>query len=283
MNIAVERTGEDLAHDGLERTESALMAGSLTGRGIVVTRPAAQSASLAAAISEAGGTPILFPTIEICDTADPTALDIALSRVAHYDWAFFVSPNAVEKVFARKMPWPGAIRVAAIGPGTVAALQRHGVSEVVMPQDRFDSEGLLALPEFAVMRGVHCVVFRGNGGRELIATTLTARGATVDLVECYRRTVPTNAAAETASLLVRWSRGEIDAVTFTSSEGARNFSALMGDTARASFTATPAFVPHARIADTARQIGFTDVVETGQADAGLLAALCERFGRGRSA
>jgi uroporphyrinogen-III synthase len=249
----------------------------LAGRVVVVTRPQAQAGSLAEAIANAGGEPLLFPTIEILETADVATLDGALSHLQDYAWAFFVSPNAVEKTFARVRSWPASVRVAAVGPGTRAALEQRGVREVTIPEIRFDSEALMELAQFAEVTGSRCVIFRGNGGRELIASTLRTRGAAVDLVECYRRAVPDG---DAAALLARWSRHDIHAVTLTSSEGARNFAAMLGDGARKHFAQTPAFVPHARIAEAARNLGFAEVIETGAADAGLLRALCERFGQG---
>jgi uroporphyrinogen-III synthase len=253
--------------------------GVLAGCRIVVTRPVLQAGSLAQAIRDAGGEPVLFPTIEIRDADDSAALDAVLSKLVDYHWAIFVSPNAVEKTFARNPSWPASIRAAAVGPGTRAALEAHGVRDVLVPAERFDSESLLALPEFTVMQGSRCVIFRGNGGRELIATELAKRGVTVDLVECYRRVLPES--EDAGVLLARWAQGGIDAVTLTSSEGVRNFATMLGAPAKPCFARTPAFVPHARIAGTARQIGFVDVVATGPADAGLLDALSIRFG-GRS-
>jgi len=276
-------TGAAGAPEHAERIEPQIVMRALAGRSIVVTRPSGQAAGLATAIRDAGGEPVLFPTIEIREVSDPAALESALSCVAGYDWAFFVSPNAVEKIFARVPSWPAAVRVAAVGPGTRAALNAAGVAEVAVPETQFDSEGLLALPQLAAMQGKRCVIFRGNGGRELLAAMLTARGAKVDLVECYRRAVPDPAAVGADSLCARWSHGELSAVTFTSSEGARNFDALVGDIARTRYAATPAFVPHVRIAQAVRRLGFDDVTETGAADAGLLAALEERFGKGGGA
>jgi uroporphyrinogen-III synthase len=272
MTVATERA---------EEAEHKAAPGALAGRAIVVTRPLAQASNLAAAIRAEGGEPVLFPTIEIRDAENPAALERAISHLTNYTWAFFVSPNAVDKTFARMRTWPKAVRVAAIGPGTRTALESRGVQDVLVPDGRYDSEGLLALPQFAALDRVRCVIFRGTGGRELIATTLTARGARVDAVECYRRALP--GAADSEALLARWAERRIDAVTLTSGEGARNFDTLTGARARPFYGATPAFVPHARIADTARALGFTDVTETGPADAGLLAALCERFGKHSSA
>jgi uroporphyrinogen-III synthase len=252
--------------------------GALAGRALVVTRPAAQAGTLAGAIRAEGGEAVLFPTIEIRDSDDVAALDLALSRSESCDWAFFVSPNAVEKVFARLAgrfnAWPPSVRAAAIGPGTRAALEAHGVQGVVVPETRYDSEGLMAMPEFAAVRGLRCVIFRGNGGRELIASTLAERGAAVELVECYRRGVPD---IDPAPLGARWAAGGIDAVTLTSSEGARNLQALIGPAAAHLFALTPAFVPHRKIGEAARDCGFCDITETGAADAGLIAALLTHF------
>ena len=100
----------------------------LAGRAIVVTRPLAQALTLAAAIRDWGGEPVLFPTIEIRDTPDVDALDQTLSRLNEYVWAFFVSPNAVEKTLARVRNWPPSLRVGAIGPGTQAALRLYGIN-----------------------------------------------------------------------------------------------------------------------------------------------------------
>ena len=252
---------------------------ALAGSAIVVTRPLAQAMTLASAIRERGGEPVLFPTIEIRDTPDVDALDQTLSRLNEYVWAFFVSPNAVEKTMVRVRDWPPSLRVGAIGPGTQAALRLHGINDVVTPTQRFDSEGLMALPQFAAVQGLRCVIFRGNGGRELIATTMTERGAVVDVVECYRRDIP---AIDATPLIARacagtGGAGSISALTFTSSEGARNFVHLIGPTVLSVFGRTPVFVPHARIALAARRLGFEDVVETGAADEGLVAALIARF------
>jgi uroporphyrinogen-III synthase len=252
--------------------------GTLAGCRVVVTRPAAQAATLAQAIREAGGEPVSFPTIEIRDADNPAGLDAALLKLADYAWAIFVSPNAVEKTFARNPTWPATIRAAAVGPGTRAALEACGVRDVLVPADRFDSESLLAMPGFAAAQGARCVIFRGNGGRELIATELAKRGAVVDIVECYRRVLPESPNVD--ALLARWKQNGIDAVTLTSSEGARNFATLLGASAKPCFARTPAFVPHARIAEAARQIGFVDIVTTGPADAGLLDALRARLAGG---
>jgi uroporphyrinogen-III synthase len=141
---------------------------------------------------------------------------------------------------------------------------------VLAPTERSDSEALLALPELADVHGWNVVIFRGEAGRELLGETLAARGAQVTYAACYRRGRP---AADPAPLLEAWTRGALDAVTVTSSEGLTNLWAMLGPAGRAHLRATPLFAPHARIAANARALGLAQVVTTGAGDTGLLAGL----------
>lgn len=250
-------------------------AGSLAGRAIVVTRPAGQADALGAAIAARGGEPVLFPVLAIADVDAPGAAALAgiVARLGEYDLAVFVSPNAVEKAMAailRHGPWPGGVRAATVGRESAAALARRGVTDVVAPRDRADSEALLALPELADMRGRRVVIFRGDGGRELLGDSLAARGAAVTYATCYRRS---RADADPAPLLARWRRGALDAVTVTSSEGLANLWETVGAPGQAFLRDTPLFAPHARIAGNARALGLARVIATAPGDAGLVAGL----------
>ena len=255
-------------------------AGPLAGRGIVVTRPAGQTAGLASMISAAGGHPILFPVLEILDVADLQPLIDVIERLDSYDLAVFISPNAVTRamnqVTARRS-WPSALRVAAVGKGSVKDLRRFGINDVIAPARAFDSERLLELPPLQAVSGQRIVIFRGDGGRELLADTLTARGASVEYVECYRRARPR---ADAAPLLRAWARDEVHAVTVTSSEGLRNLFEMLGKLGQSWLQRTPLLAPHPRIAAAARELGCTRVIETEPGDEGLVAALCRHFGAG---
>ncbi|MDE1544783.1 uroporphyrinogen-III synthase [Dechloromonas agitata] len=249
--------------------------GPLAGRSIVVTRPQAQAAPLAEAIVAAGGTPIVFPLLEIAPAADPQPLAEAAARLAEYAVAAFVSPNAVEHalpVLLTHAAWPAGLLPAAVGQGTVKALAARGVTGCIAPTERFDSEALLALPELAAERvaGRRVAIFRGDGGRELLADTLRQRGATVDCITCYRRSGPSDGVAP---LLSAWRQGRLDAITVSSSEGLRYLVDLLDAEGLVFLKATPLFVPHARIAENARALGLSNIVLTEAADAGLIAGL----------
>ncbi|MFO7641606.1 MAG: uroporphyrinogen-III synthase, partial [Candidatus Competibacteraceae bacterium] len=106
-----------------------------------------------------------------------------------------------------------------MGAAAARALARHGVGPCLRPNEGFTSEALLALPRFQRVTGQRIVIVRGEGGRDLLATTLAARGGRVVSAKVYRRERP---AITPAPLLKRWEKGEIGAVVVTSNESLRN-------------------------------------------------------------
>lgn len=250
---------------------------SLHARHVVVTRPLRQASHLAEALTDAGAIPVLFPVLEIqsIDAIGPV-LDAAI-HLDSYDLAVFVSPNAIEKaldLILPRRPWPENLRVAALGKSSEQELVRRGIVNVLSPPLRFDSEALLELPDLIDVRNKRIIIFRGEGGRELLADTLVARGATVDRIACYRRVRPQS---DPTRILALWEAGQLDAITLTSSEGLRNFFALVGRLGQAWLRKTPTFVPHARIAEQAQALGLLNVVATQPGDAGLIAGLVQYF------
>jgi uroporphyrinogen-III synthase len=249
----------------------------LAGKTIVVTRPAHQAEAFARLIKDAGGRPILFPVIEIRDVKDPWAVTRLVDRLDHFDLAIFVSPNAVERamsLISSRRKFPRRVQVATVGGASVRALERFGMTGVVAPQGRYDSESLLDLPELSAVKGRRVVIFRGEGGRELLGETLRERGAVVEYAECYRRVKPE---LDAAPLLQVWSGKGIDAITVTSSEGLRNFAEMVGPTGREWLLGTPLFVPHPRIAEAAHGLKVRKVIVTGPGDEGLLTGLAHYF------
>jgi uroporphyrinogen-III synthase len=250
----------------------------LGGRSIVITRPVAQAQQLAELVREAGGNAILFPAIEILDAADPKPLNDIIARLDEFDIAIFISPSAVAKAMAlitARRALPAHLKCVTIGSGSLKALESFGVREIIAPKGRYDSEALLALPLFQNAAGKQVVVFRGDGGREFLGDELTKRGAHLEYATCYRRSKPS---ADPAPLLSAWSRNEIAALVFTSSEGLRNFHEIIGAPGQPRLCETPVFVPHPRIAVAARGLGLTKVIESGSGDEALVAALVQRFG-----
>jgi uroporphyrinogen-III synthase len=250
----------------------------LAGRGIVVTRPRDQAAGLAALIEAAGGRAFLYPAIEIEDVSDPAAALHAVETLAQFDLAIFVSPTAVKKSFELlkkgRTTWPAGLRAAAVGQGSRDELRRHGIQSVLAPESGADSEALLALAELAAVAGKRIVIFRGEGGRELLGDTLAARGAKVEYAACYRRALPR---IDVGPLLAAWAQGAVHAVTVSSATGLGNLLAMLGEPGRALLDGTPVFVPHARVAEQARRLGIRSPVLAGPADNEMMARLVAYF------
>ena len=249
--------------------------GPLNGVGVIVTRPARQAAGLTRQLAVLGATPIVFPAIVILPPADRAPLDAVHAALDQYDIAIFVSANAVEYGVPAPETWPAKLLALAPGPGTAAALAATGIAEARIPASTFDSAGLLALPELSDVAGKRVVIFRGEGGRADLGDALRERGARVTYAECYRRATPTTGAAGLSEVL---REGRAHALTLTSSEGLDYLCALLTAEDLELLRRVPAFVPHPRIAQHARKLGFVPV-ETGGADAGLIAGLLEWFGR----
>jgi len=245
----------------------------LAGLGILITRPAHQSEHLADLIRQAGGTPILFPALEIVDVADLQPLNALIERLAQFDLAIFISPNAVNKamnLIRAQRSLPVGLQIAAIGKGSAKVLAQYGVSDVITPQRRFDSEALLALPQMQAVAGKRVVIFRGDGGRELLGDELSRRGALLEYAECYRRQKPQ---ADNGKLLYLWARNELNVITVTSSEVLHNLFDLVGKLGQQWLKKTPVFVPHARIYETAQEMGLQQVFVTEPGDEGLVAGM----------
>jgi uroporphyrinogen-III synthase len=242
--------------------------------GVLVTRPAAQAAGLIARLRELGAEPLLFAALAILPPSRPEALNAALENLDSYDQAIFISPSAAEWGLAAVGNWPVAVQIAAVGQGTARALAARGIAAILTPEAGADSEHLLALPQMADVTGKRILIFRGEGGRELLAGSLRARGARVDYAECYRRGRPQ---ADPAPVLAALAAGQIGALTAFSGETLDNLLALLGPACPPVLFDLPLFVPHPRIAEHGRKLGFRAIQATDPGESGLIAGLVEYF------
>ena len=195
----------------------------LAGLAVAVTRARAQASGLAARLGALGAEVVEAPAIRIAPLDGP-----ALS-VEAYDLICLTSPNGVRLLFERMLAagrdaraLAGA-RVAAIGPGTAAALREHGVIADVVPE-RFVAEGLVdALADVPVTRAL---VARAAEARDVLPDALRDRGAQVDVVALYETV------AEPLTEQQLQAIGAADYVTFTSSSTVRFFFEAAGERLR---------------------------------------------------
>ena len=137
--------------------------------------------------------------------------------LAAYDVACVTSANGAELLLPGDVRALHGVRVAAIGPATVAALRARGIVPDVVPEEAVSESLLHALGDVA---GQRVLVATAEGARDVLPDGLRERGAAVDVVHLYR-TVPEPVAADDV-------RGS-DLVTFTSSSTVTNLAAALGD------------------------------------------------------
>jgi uroporphyrinogen III methyltransferase/synthase len=153
----------------------------LHGEVVAVTRARAQASELAARLRELGGQVVETPAIRI------EALPVELPDPSDHSLICFTSPNGVRLYFdalpgdARSL---AGTRVAAIGPGTAAALRERGVEADVVAE-RFVAEGLLEALAGEPLEGRHVLVARAAEARDVLPDGLRERGAVVDVVALY--------------------------------------------------------------------------------------------------
>jgi uroporphyrinogen-III synthase len=156
--------------------------------------------------------------------------------------------------------------IATVGQGSARELRALGVTEVIAPLERFDSEALLALPQLQNVHAWKIAIFRGDGGRELLGDTLKARGAQVEYVTCYRRNKPQQ------DIQALWD-AKPDAITLSSSEALAYLWEMLDEPGRAQLAAVPLFVPHPRIAEQGQRLGWQNIIQTTGGDDGVVSGL----------
>src|SRR5438093_503433 len=163
---------------------------ALTGKTIVVTRAASQSAELRSRLEDLGARVIECPTIHLVPPKSWKPVDDAIRRLNTYQWLLFTSANAVEQFMDRmaglsfRPAHRAIIPIAVVGSATAAKLNQWRLKAAIVPKE-FRAEALIAeFPENLV--GTRILVPRAEVARELLAEELRRRGATVDIVTFYR-------------------------------------------------------------------------------------------------
>ncbi|MCK5902120.1 MAG: uroporphyrinogen-III synthase [Cocleimonas sp.] len=183
---------------------------------IAITRPVHQAGQLTLRLEAEGAQVFSFPLLEIIAPTSPAQVHQQAQHLKHYDTAIFISPNAVKNAFTfvSKAQLAG-LKIAAVGKKTAQTLQQHGLSVDCFPQTGFNSEALLALDKMQRVENQQMIIFRGEGGRELLRNTLISRGATVDYLNVYARRCPM---LNLDQLKYQYQQNKLDIIVITSGE-----------------------------------------------------------------
>lgn len=259
---------------------------------VIVTRPKQEARQWVDALTDAGYEAVGLPLIGVLPSPNPGAVVAAWGRLDSFDAVMFVSGNAVDHFFALKPPGAlefcasNAIKIRAFvtGPGSLSALKRAHVDArcVDMPDrdaGQFDSEALWAVVSHRVRAGYRVLVVRGTGsagacasndgvGRDWFADHVRAAGGSVEFVVSYQRRPPEMLDSERA--LVHRAAVDGSAWLFSSSEAVGN---LVHACPEQSWSQAKAVVTHSRIAQAARNAGFSVVCESRPTLAALMASI----------
>jgi len=224
---------------------------------IMITRPTHQAEKLVEGIQAVGGKTFLFPTLEIVPTKLSNENQDKIELVNHFDMIIFISPNAVVHGLNHILgitQLSDKVLLATIGQGSANALSNYlGKQPDIVPQQSFNSEGLLATAAMQNVENKRILIVRGNQGREHLKQTLQQRGALVEYLEAYERIKPE---ANPADLEQYLQNNEIAAIVITSAASLKNLVELTPEKMRPLLLQLPLLLINNRLIDIAKEAGF---------------------------
>ncbi|AXI01725.1 uroporphyrinogen-III synthase [Aquirhabdus parva] len=198
------------------------------------TRPSTRAAALTTAVLQAGWRVTELPLLELVAlplseseldclqllTSDPVSVIVVVSPTA---------ANMGLQALARLGIAPDAlaIRWLAVGQGTAQVLQAHNLyPDIPMIET---SEGLIASDLLASLpAGAAVMVWRGEGGRELVQERLLARGVSLQIINLYCRQLPESSLQQWISLEKKSDSDFPSVVLLSSGESWRYWQRLAG-------------------------------------------------------
>lgn len=243
---------------------------------LLITRPEEQGRQLAKTLANEGYQCVCQPFFDY--QANASSQDIATILDSYYlPIVVFVSVASVE-FFAKCYPitqWQVST-IIAVGQATKKAIQALGINNVVSPTQQ-DSDGVLALTELENVKDKNIIIVRGDGGRELIADTLVARGANVQYIESYQRHWFELSSTE----VEKWQDENINCVIITSNALLESVVELLNSDTKIALNYWKNtclwIVASERLVEKAHCLGLKNVIcAYGASDTALLAAIPDR-------
>ena len=277
--------------------------GKRPGQGVLITRPEGQRDRLATVLADAGIASRFLPLLSLRAVTEPAQVESVktqISAISTSDLAIFISTNAVNYAghffescvceqgagLEDTQQWPASVPCVPIGQATAKALALRGwptVSDSVDGLAAQTTERLLATPALQNVADKKITIFRGVGGREVLAEALRSRGASVDYCELYIRGYPQYDYATVSSALGLQDNTPPAAILFASGETLANFyrhlqryqrDGKLDARLNTQLMAIPVLVPSARVKAQAEAFGAKTVWLAANASAeGFLQAL----------
>ena len=202
----------------------------LKGKHVIVTRPKERAGTLSQRLRELGADVTEFPCIETHPLVPCPEMEQAVNQIGQYEWLVFTSPAGVSALMDllertnRDVRVLGAVKLAAIGPGTSRELRRHGLRADLLPEV-YDSAHLgQALCKAKPSKKV--LILRAQWGTSALTDALDMGHIAYDDIRCYETRYTAPNTEEVRKLLVP---GTI--VTFTSASTVTGFVRALGENA----------------------------------------------------
>jgi uroporphyrinogen-III synthase len=225
---------------------------------VVVTRSQPGAQRLAQQCTQYGATVRVFPTIDILPCENNSVLRTALADLQQVNDIIFTSAHAVNYcvTFCDQwgLPVPEHANFFAVGESTANVLTQQWGCNVEYPRQSFDSDALLRLPPLEQVMARSIAIVGGVGGRELLQTVLTQRGAKVKKIAVYERMCPQK---DHTKKNVAWKKDKIDVIVATSVEGLCNLMMLLDAQERVEVLQIPLLVVGDRMREAAIRLGFS--------------------------
>ncbi len=202
----------------------------LFGHRLMVLRGETRAAELITLLDDAGAEVVHVPAVAFDGTDDWAEVDSALERLAAFRVIAFTSVNGVDFFMSRLLEKGQDARslataqIAAIGPATASALNRHGLKADLVP-GRFNTGALAEAISAESGQGDAVLLPRGDLADDALPDALRGHGLVPNLIVVYR-TLPGSNLAERAMAAIE--RG-IDGILLTSPSTARNLVGALGD------------------------------------------------------
>lgn len=229
----------------------------LSNKSILVTRPVQRAEELVLAILAFGGKVIGAPMMEI-QRNEELVPEIIAKTLYSSDVVIFLSVHAVEYSLIGSsdlIPEITQKKIFAVGESTATKLRSLGLDSF-FPQKKATSEGLLELEGLShqKIKSKNVAVLKGIGGRRKLKAVLEQRGASVANLNCYKR-ITTNVSIKEA---LTTSNIELpDVIVSTSSSIVKILGGKIESEYLQSLYQVPMVVPSSRVAQIARELGFT--------------------------
>ena len=178
----------------------------------------------AALLRRLGATVDVVPLIRIGPPPNESALDQAVKALDDFDWLVFTSRSAVEAFSRLARPLPHALRLAAVGPVTAAAVRVATGRAADLIPGNFDANTLAtALIRTAEPRA-RILILQAELARPELAARLRAEG--FDVVACSAYSTIEQAPAD-----LRERIAAADAIVLASASAARSLAGALGKNA----------------------------------------------------